>query len=137
MTDLASLIIRQVNLPGVSGAIPLPPEPVVPEDQAKFENALNPGAGSPNPPEAAAQGAPEPSSVLPSQPVGLSGDSILNTLARMSGPAPAAPPQVTPLDSPEKLIAFQSSLVRGTTTLDLVGEIRSRAEDGIDQLTRG
>jgi hypothetical protein len=132
MTDLASLIIREASLPGLS--VPLPPEPVVPEDQAKFENLLN--QGSPDP-EAAAPGGSEHSSVLPSRPAGLSGDAILNTLARMSGPAPAAAPPVTPLDSPEKLIAFQSSLVRGTTVLDLVGEIRSRAEDGIDQLTRG
>ena len=134
MTDFASLIIRETSLPGSS--VSQPPELALPEDQAKFENLLNPGQGSPNP-EAAAPGGLEPSSALPPRPAGLSGDAILNTLARMSGPAPAAAPPVTPLDSPEKLIAFQSSLVRGTTVLDLAGEIRSRAEDGIDQLTRG
>jgi hypothetical protein len=140
IAGFAGLSIREAGPPGAG---PRPPEPAAPEDQARFEKLLGQGREpgdrpGPDQPqlEPAVPGRPSSPPASPQGPAGLSGNGILDSLARMSGPAPAGPPPAGALDSPERLVAWQSSLVRGTMALDLAGEARSRAEDGIDQVTK-
>ncbi len=164
---IGGIVLRQGPASGLPGAVPLPQEPPLPGEQARFESLLAEPDTQPDPaqtPGTFPLDPLRPEGLLPPEPAaglektaalrpdpaaeavsgretgvfhGLSGDSILASLDRMRGPSSAGVPLLGGIASPDGLIAVHSSLIRGATAMRLMSRVQSESSAGLEQVTRG